>query len=87
MQGGGKPAHGGGDGGEGRARPLCLKYSHPVREGPEFVLWFVKWGTAGVLLIVAISVGLFWLLKRWSDRKTAEHDEAQKEKAGAPRRP
>jgi hypothetical protein len=58
-----------------------------MREGPEFVLWFVKWGTAGVLVIVAISVALFWLLKRWSDRKTTEHDRLHKEKAGASRRP
>ena len=58
-----------------------------MREGPEFVLWFVKWGTAVVVAVVAISVGLFWLLKRWSDRQAAEHRHAQKEKAGAPRRP
>ena len=49
-----------------------------MREGPEFVLWFVKWGTAGVLVVVAVSVALFWLLKRWSDRQTARHDEAHK---------
>jgi hypothetical protein len=49
-----------------------------VREGPEFVLQFVKWGTAGVLLVVAISVALFWLLKRWSDRQTARQNEAHK---------
>jgi hypothetical protein len=49
-----------------------------VREGPEFVLWFVKWGTAGVLAVVAVSVALFWLLKRWSDRQTAAQDEAHK---------
>jgi hypothetical protein len=48
-----------------------------VREGPDFVLWFVMWGTAGVLVLVAISAGLFWLLKRWDDKK----------KAGAQRRP
>jgi hypothetical protein len=58
-----------------------------VREGPEFVLWFVKWGTAGVLVIVAISVGLFWLLKRWSDRQTAAHDRFRKEETGGSRRP
>jgi len=58
-----------------------------MREGPEFVLWFVKWGTAGVLLVVAVSVALFWLLKRSSDRKTAEHVRVQKEKADAQRRP
>ena len=58
-----------------------------MREGPEFVLWFVRWGTAVVLVVVGISVLLFWLLKRWSDRQTADHDRAQKEKAGAPRRP
>ena len=51
-----------------------------MREGPEFVLWFVKWGTAGVLVIVAISVALFWLLKRWSDRQTAAHDKARKDR-------
>jgi hypothetical protein len=50
-----------------------------VREGPEFVLWFVKWGTAGVLVIVAVSVALFWLLKRWSDRQTAALDKSHKE--------
>jgi hypothetical protein len=58
-----------------------------VREGADFVLWFVKWGTAGVLVIVGISVLLFWLLKRWSDRQTAAHDEAQRKRAGAPRQP
>ena len=58
-----------------------------MREGPDFVLWFVQWGTAGVLVVVAISVLLFWLLKRWSDRQTAEHDRLEKEKAGASRRP
>jgi hypothetical protein len=52
-----------------------------MREGPDFVLWFVKWGTAGVLVIVAISIGLFWLLKRWSDRQTAEHDRVHKSRA------
>jgi hypothetical protein len=55
-------------------------YSQLVREGPEFVLWFVRWGTAGVLVIVAVSVGLFWLLKRWSDRQAAAQDQAQKGK-------
>jgi hypothetical protein len=30
-----------------------------MREGPEFVLWFAKWGTAGVLLVVAVSAWLF----------------------------
>lgn len=55
-----------------------------MREGPEFVLWFVKWGTAVVLTVLAISVALFWLLKRYSDRETAEHDRRQKTKAGAP---
>jgi hypothetical protein len=40
-----------------------------------------------VLVVVGISVVLFWLLKRWSDRQTAAHDQAQKEKAGASRRP
>ena len=54
-----------------------------MREGPEFVLWFVKWGTAVVVVIVAISVALFWLLKRWSDGQTAEHEK----RAGAKRRP
>ena len=58
-----------------------------MREGPEFVLWFVKWGTAVVLVVVGISILLFWWLKRWSDRQTTEHDQAQKKKAGAPRRP
>jgi hypothetical protein len=46
-----------------------------VREGPDFVFWFIKWGTAGVLVVLAISVALFRLLKRWSDRQTREHDE------------
>ena len=54
-----------------------------MREGPDFVFWFIRWGTAVVVIIVAISVVLFWLLKRWSDRQTAEY----KEKAGAKRRP
>lgn len=64
------------------------KYSQGVvREGPDFVLWFVKWGTAVVLVVLAISAALFWLLRRWSDRQTAAHDQAYKEKAGAPRRP
>ena len=58
-----------------------------MREGPDFVLWFVKWGTAGVLVVVAISVGLFWLLKRSSDRQSAAHSRSQKDKAGASRRP
>lgn len=58
-----------------------------MREGPEFVLWFVRWGTAVVLVVVGISVLLFWLLKRWSDRQTAAHDDAHKKKAGAPRQP
>ena len=51
-----------------------------MREGPEFVLWFVKWGTAAVLVIVAVSVGLFWLLKRWSDRQAAAHDGVEKKR-------
>jgi len=54
-----------------------------MREGPEFVFWFVKWGTAVVVVIVAISVVLFWMLKRWSDRQTADHEK----RAGAKRRP
>ena len=58
-----------------------------MREGPEFVVWFIKWGLSVVLTVLAISVLLFWLLKRWSDRQTAEHDQRRKEKAGAPRRP
>ena len=58
-----------------------------MREGPEFVLWFVKWGTAGVLLVVAVSVALFWLLRRWSLRQARELDKAQKERAGGARRP
>jgi flagellar basal body-associated protein FliL len=58
-----------------------------VREGPEFVFWFIKLGTAVVVTVVAISIALFWLLKRWSDRQSAAHDRAEKEKAGAARRP
>jgi flagellar biosynthesis/type III secretory pathway M-ring protein FliF/YscJ len=58
-----------------------------MREGPEFVFWFIRWGTAVVVTIVAISVVLFWLLKRWSDRQAAAHGQAQKERAGAKRRP
>jgi len=58
-----------------------------VREGPEFVFWFIKWGLSVVLTVLAISVLLFWLLKRWSDRQTAEHIRRQNEKAGAQRRP
>jgi hypothetical protein len=58
-----------------------------VREGPEFVFWFIKLGTAVVVTVVAISIALFWFLKRWSDRQSAEHDRAEKEKAGAARRP
>ena len=57
-----------------------------MREGPDFVFWFIKWGTAVVVTVVAISVVLFWLLKRWSDRQAAAHD-PQKERAGAKRRP
>ena len=64
------------------ARPAA-GYIHLMREGPEFVFEFLRWGTAGVVLVVGISVGLFWLLKRWSERKAREHDK----KAGAPRRP
>ena len=56
-----------------------------MREGPEFVLWFIKWGTAVVVTVVAISILLFWFLKRWSDRQTAEHDRARREKSGATR--
>jgi hypothetical protein len=48
-----------------------------VREGSDFVLWFAALGTAGVLVVVAVSVALFWLLKRWDEKK----------KAGASRRP
>jgi membrane protein implicated in regulation of membrane protease activity len=58
-----------------------------MREGPDFVFWFIKWGTVVVVAVVAVSVALFWLLKRWSDRQTAAHDQGQKEKAGASRRP
>jgi len=58
-----------------------------VREGPEFVLWVAKWGTVVVLVVVGISVLLFWLLKRWSDQQAASQDRAHKEKAGAERRP
>ena len=57
-----------------------------MREGPEFVFWFIRLGTAVVVTVVAISVVLFWLLKRWSDRQAAAHD-LQKGKAGAMRRP
>lgn len=56
-----------------------------MREGPEFVFWFIRWGTGVVVTVVAISIILFWFLKRWSDRQTAEHDRAHKERAGAPR--
>ena len=58
-----------------------------MREGPEFVFWFIKWGLSVVLTVLAISVLLFWLLKRWSDRQTAAHDRAHKEEAGDARRP
>ena len=58
-----------------------------MREGPEFVLWVATWGSVVVLVVVGISVLLFWLLKRWSDRQTAAHDRQHKEKAGAERRP
>ena len=54
-----------------------------MRETPEFVFEFLRWGTAGVVLVVGLSVALFWWLKRTSDRKAREHDE----KAGARRRP
>jgi hypothetical protein len=54
-----------------------------VREGPEFVFDFLRWGTAGVILVVGISVGLFWLLQRRSERQARDHDK----KAGASRRP
>ena len=57
-----------------------------MREGPDFVFWFIKWGTAVVVIVVAISVVLFWLLKRWSDRQAAAHH-PQKERAGAKHRP
>jgi hypothetical protein len=56
-----------------------------VREGPEFVFDFLRWGTAGVILVVGFSVGLFWLLKRRSDREAREHD--ARDKASARRRP
>jgi len=58
-----------------------------MREGPDFVFWFIKWGTAVVVAVVAVAVALFWLLKRWSDRQTAAHDKVQRERAGASRRP
>ena len=51
------------------------------------MIWFIKWGTAVVVTVVAISIALFRLLKRWSDRQTAAHDRVEKEKAGAARRP
>jgi hypothetical protein len=44
-----------------------------MREGAGFVIWFITWGTAVVLVVIAISVLLFRLLKRWSDRQTREH--------------
>jgi cytochrome c-type biogenesis protein CcmH/NrfF len=60
-----------------------------VREGPEFVLWVATWGSVVVLVVVGISVLLFWLLKRWSDRQTAalDREHKEREKAGAERRP
>jgi hypothetical protein len=56
-----------------------------VREGPEFVIWFIKLGTAVVVTVVAISILLFWLLKRWSDRQAAAHDKTRKASADAAR--
>jgi hypothetical protein len=45
-----------------------------MREGPEFVFWFMGWGLVVVAVVVAISVALFWVLKRWSDGKAKEAD-------------
>ena len=50
-----------------------------MREAPDFFFEFLRWGTAGVILVVAISVGLFWWLKRWSDRQSVAHDRRHKE--------
>jgi len=58
-------------------------YSRPMREGPEFVFWFIRWGLAVVLLVLAVSAGLFWYLARWSRRQARDHDK----RAGASRRP
>lgn len=54
-----------------------------MRDAPEFVFEFLRWGTAAVILVVGLSVGLFLLLKRSSEQKAREHDK----KAGADRRP
>ena len=58
-----------------------------MREGPDFVFWFIRWGLAVVLVVLAVSAGLFWYFARWSRRQAAEHRQAQKEKADASRRP
>jgi len=54
-----------------------------MREGPEFVLWFMKWGVAVVLAVLGVSALLFWLLRQWSQRQARLEDE----KAGARRGP
>jgi hypothetical protein len=54
-----------------------------MREGPEFVFWFMEIGLTFVAVCVAISVGLFLLLRRWAHRQARLEDE----KAGAKRQP
>jgi hypothetical protein len=56
-------------------------YSQAMREGPEFVFWFMKWGLAFVAVLVVISVGLFLLLRRWSHKQARLEDD----KTRAPR--
>ena len=74
---------GGGGNGSGRGEAHSARSTVvAMRETPEFVFEFLRWGTAGVVLVVGISVGLFWWLRRWSVREAREHDK----KAGAKRR-
>jgi hypothetical protein len=51
-----------------------------VREGPDFVFWFMKIGLAFVALCVALSVTLFWLLKRYSVRAAQRADAANRQR-------
>ena len=52
-----------------------------VREGPDFVFWFMKIGLAFVAVCVALSVTLFWLLKRHSARAAERADAANRQRA------
>jgi hypothetical protein len=54
-----------------------------MREGPDFVLWFMEIGIVVVLAGLGISAMLFLVFRRWSQKQARLEDE----KAGATRRP